>query len=250
MIFLSNQRRKLLGELLTLPEAACVAHVRSRLPVSERRACTVVGQPRATQRRRLKTSDDEAALTAAIVQLATRYGRYGYRRIREMLVPTAGGQRQARLSHLASGRAESALETSANRAVFRDSTMMGRACASDREHPNTTSRPSTSSRMRTEDRRAFRMLAAPRQRPARRVPGDPRCADASDRRSDVLRLPWPISLVTHGPTPSAFGSDDAPEFRTRMRERAGVGLGRIGVEYALRCETSGSTLRRTGYCEP
>ena len=30
--------------------------------------------------------DDEAALTADIVRLATRYGRYGYRRIREMLV--------------------------------------------------------------------------------------------------------------------------------------------------------------------
>ena len=54
--------------------------------VSERRACSVVGQPRATQRRHLKTSDDEAALTADIVRLATRYGRYGYRRIREMLV--------------------------------------------------------------------------------------------------------------------------------------------------------------------
>ena len=64
----------------------CVAHVRSQLDVSERRACSVVGQPRATQRRHLKTPDDEAALTAAIVRLATRYGRYGYRRIREMLV--------------------------------------------------------------------------------------------------------------------------------------------------------------------
>ena len=61
-------------------------HVRSRLESSERRACAVVGQPRATQRRHLKTPDDEAALTAAIVRLATRYGRYGYRRIREMLV--------------------------------------------------------------------------------------------------------------------------------------------------------------------
>ena len=30
-------------------------------------------------------------LTADIVRLATRYGRYGYRRIREMLVPKAGG---------------------------------------------------------------------------------------------------------------------------------------------------------------
>ena len=60
--------------------------MRSQLDVSERRACSVVGQPRATQRRHLKTPDDEAALTADIVRLATRYGRYGYRRIREMLV--------------------------------------------------------------------------------------------------------------------------------------------------------------------
>ena len=60
--------------------------MRSQLDVSERRACSVVGQPRATHRRHLKTPDDEAALTAAIVRLATRYGRYGYRRIREMLV--------------------------------------------------------------------------------------------------------------------------------------------------------------------
>jgi hypothetical protein len=36
--------------------------------------------------RHLKTPDDEAALTAAIVRLATRYGRFGYRRIREMLI--------------------------------------------------------------------------------------------------------------------------------------------------------------------
>ena len=60
--------------------------MRSRLETSERRACAVLGQPRSTQRRHLKTPDDEAALTAAIVRLATRYGRYGYRRIREMLV--------------------------------------------------------------------------------------------------------------------------------------------------------------------
>src|SRR5262249_14262836 len=65
---------------------ACVDHVRSQLDVSERRACAVVGQPRTTQRRRLKVPDDEAALTSAIVRLATRYGRYGYRRIREMLL--------------------------------------------------------------------------------------------------------------------------------------------------------------------
>ena len=60
--------------------------MRSKVPVSERRTCSVVGQPRATQRRRPKVRDDEAALTAAIVRLATQYGRYGYRRIRRLLV--------------------------------------------------------------------------------------------------------------------------------------------------------------------
>jgi putative transposase len=59
---------------------------RTRIAVSERRTCRVIGQPRTTQRRRPKARDDEAALTAAIERLATRYGRYGYRRIRRMLV--------------------------------------------------------------------------------------------------------------------------------------------------------------------
>ena len=61
-------------------------HVRSQLTVSERRACAVVGQSRTTQRRQPKVRADEAALTEAIVRLATRYGRYGYRRIRRLLV--------------------------------------------------------------------------------------------------------------------------------------------------------------------
>jgi transposase InsO family protein len=58
----------------------------SQLPVSERRACSVVGQPRATQRRPPKIRHDEAALTDAIVRLAKKYGRYGYRRVRQLLV--------------------------------------------------------------------------------------------------------------------------------------------------------------------
>ena len=63
----------------------CVAHVRSRTRVSERRACRVIGQPRATQRRKPIIRDDEDALTKAIVRLATTYGRYGYRRVRALL---------------------------------------------------------------------------------------------------------------------------------------------------------------------
>ena len=53
--------------------------------ISERRACRVVGQARSTQRHRPRWRDDEAALTAAIIRLASSYGRYGYRRITALL---------------------------------------------------------------------------------------------------------------------------------------------------------------------
>ena len=52
---------------------------------SERRACAVVGQARATERYAARQSADEAALTARTVALAARFGRYGYRKISAML---------------------------------------------------------------------------------------------------------------------------------------------------------------------
>ena len=55
------------------------------LGVSERQACRVLGQHRSTQRKIPCGREDEAALTADIVALATRYGRYGYRRITALL---------------------------------------------------------------------------------------------------------------------------------------------------------------------
>ncbi len=64
---------------------ACVEHVVRDLGVSERKACAVLGQHRSTQRKAPRGSDDEAALTADIVELAKRYGRYGYRRITALL---------------------------------------------------------------------------------------------------------------------------------------------------------------------
>ena len=62
-----------------------MAHVQSTLPVSERRACAVLGQARSTQRRVPLLPDDEDALTAAVVRLASEYGRFGYRRITALL---------------------------------------------------------------------------------------------------------------------------------------------------------------------
>jgi transposase InsO family protein len=64
--------------------------VRSTLKLSERRVCRVLGQHRSTQRRVPQGRDDEARLTADIIDLARQYGRYGYRKIAELLRSTAG----------------------------------------------------------------------------------------------------------------------------------------------------------------
>jgi putative transposase len=53
--------------------------------VSERFACRVLGQHRSTQRKVPRGRADEDALTADIIALASRYGRYGYRRITILL---------------------------------------------------------------------------------------------------------------------------------------------------------------------
>ena len=55
------------------------------MEVSERRACAVLGQARKTQRCISLTTDEEIRLVARITELATQYGRYGYRRITAML---------------------------------------------------------------------------------------------------------------------------------------------------------------------
>jgi transposase InsO family protein len=67
---------------------AAVVHVRCALGhdrVSQRRACQVLGQPRSTQRRQLQLRSDEPRLVRRIVELASAYGRYGYRRITALL---------------------------------------------------------------------------------------------------------------------------------------------------------------------
>ena len=60
-------------------------HVCQTLAVSERRACQVLGQARSTQHRIHEISGEEARLVADVTALATRYGRYGYRRITALL---------------------------------------------------------------------------------------------------------------------------------------------------------------------
>ena len=62
-----------------------MAHACVRLGVSERRACRVAGQARSTHRHVPKETEAERRLVDRIVELAHKYGRYGYRRITALL---------------------------------------------------------------------------------------------------------------------------------------------------------------------
>ena len=55
------------------------------LEVSERRACRAIEQARSTQRYQRVVIDDEERLTQEIVRLASKFGRYGYRRVTGLL---------------------------------------------------------------------------------------------------------------------------------------------------------------------
>jgi len=73
------------GELLSpRKRRRTVEHVRDPLGhdrVSELRACRVLGQSRSTQRCQAHVPEDEPRLVRRMTELATSFGRYGYRRI-------------------------------------------------------------------------------------------------------------------------------------------------------------------------
>ena len=59
--------------------------MRGHLGVSERRACRVIGHARSTHRRQVVVPADEPRLVDRMIELATAYGRYGYRRVTGLL---------------------------------------------------------------------------------------------------------------------------------------------------------------------
>ena len=62
-----------------------VGRVCGELRVSQRRACRVLGQARSTQRYNPCVKEEEEQLMARIIELASQYGRYGYRRVTVLL---------------------------------------------------------------------------------------------------------------------------------------------------------------------
>lgn len=55
------------------------------LKVSERRACKVIGQIRSTQRYEKLPNPEQEKLQSRVIELATEYGRYGYRQVTNLL---------------------------------------------------------------------------------------------------------------------------------------------------------------------
>jgi transposase InsO family protein len=53
--------------------------------LSERRVCRALGQPRSTQRYQKRQTGEEESLVLRVAELASQYGRYGYRRITALL---------------------------------------------------------------------------------------------------------------------------------------------------------------------
>ena len=58
---------------------------RNRSSRAQREHCRLLGQSRGTQRYEPMRRADEDRLTAAVVALASEYGRYGYKKIAAML---------------------------------------------------------------------------------------------------------------------------------------------------------------------
>ncbi|AXI41390.1 IS3 family transposase [Sulfitobacter sp. SK011] len=64
---------------------SCIDHVRDRFKVSERRVCRVLGQHRSTQRQLPRGRADEERLVEDMIELTRQFGRYGYRRVADLL---------------------------------------------------------------------------------------------------------------------------------------------------------------------
>jgi putative transposase len=196
-----------------------VEHVRSQLTVSERRACCVVGQARSTQRRRRKVRADEAALTEAIVGLATQYGRYGYRRIRGLLRDQGW---QVSLKRVYRIWRREGLKVP-NRQPKR-----GRLWLNDgsciRLRPERPNHVWSYDFMqdRTEDGRRFRMLTVIDEFTRRCLA----IVVARKLKSDDVLHCLTDLIVAHG-TPEHIRSDNGPEFVARNLR---AWLGRIGIK--------------------
>jgi hypothetical protein len=75
---LSWESERTIPLLLSSERRRCaVTHALEQDGMSGRRACRLANQPRGTQRYQPAQRDDEDALTRAVIELASQYGRHG-----------------------------------------------------------------------------------------------------------------------------------------------------------------------------
>ena len=187
--------------------------------MSERRACAVVGQARATERYAPRESADEAALRTRIVALATRFGRYGYRRVTSLLREEGWQVNHKRVERLwrEEGLRVPAKQPKRGRLYLADGSIVRLRA----EHPNHVWAYDFVLD-RTADGRKLRMLTVVDEytreclaiEVARRL-----------RSQDVLAVLADL-CVRRGP-PAYIRSDNGPEFTARAVRRW---LGRIDVQ--------------------
>jgi putative transposase len=203
--------------------------------VSQRRACRVLGQPRSTQRRAPAVPDDEPRLVARMVELATQYGRYGYRRVTALLRAEGWRVNAKRVERLwrREGLKVPARQPKRKRLWDNDG-----SCARLRPERKDHVWAYDLVHDRTNDGRAFRMLTVvdefTRECLAIDVGRGVTSEDVLERLSDLL--------VRRG-VPAHIRSDNGPEFTAkRVREW----FGRVGVS-ALYIEPGSPW--ENGYCE-
>ena len=208
------------GKLLS-PERRrrCVVRVRQQLGASERRACRVLGQPRTTQRRARKVASDEGALRGDIVRLASRFGRYGYRRVTDMLRIEGWGVNHKRVERIWRQEGLKVPQRQPKRGrLWLNAGSCIRLRPLYRGHVWSYDFVAS----RTHDGRALKLLTVLDEHTreclaivvARKI-----------RAHDVLEVLADL-FVRHGP-PEYLRSDNGPEFTAKLVRRW---LGRVGVE--------------------
>ena len=179
----------------------------------------MLGQPRTTQRRARKVASDEGALRGDIVRLASRFGRYGYRRVTDMLRIEGWGVNHKRVERIwrQEGLKVPERQPKRGRLWLNDGSCI-RLRPLYRGHVWSYDFVAS----RTHDGRALKLLTVLDEHTreclaivvARKI-----------RAHDVLEVLADL-FVRHGP-PEYLRSDNGPEFTAKLVRRW---LGRVGVE--------------------
>ena len=179
----------------------------------------MLGQSRSTQHRRRKVRADEAALRSDVVRLASRFGRYGYRRVTDMLRIEGWGVNHKRVERIwrQEGLKVPERQPKRGRLWLNDGSCI-RLRPLYRGHVWSYDFVAS----RTHDGRALKLLTVLDEHTreclaivvARKI-----------RAHDVLEVLADL-FVRHGP-PEYLRSDNGPEFTAKLVRRR---LGRVGVE--------------------